>query len=497
MSRRTGRRSVQVLWIAALVGSLVGCSLGGGTDRPKSGASSAAATAPAPTSGSLHWKSCDGAFECASLRVPLDYTRPNGRQLTLALARRPATGKRIGSLVVNPGGPGGSGIDLAESKRFPDGVEQHFDVVGFDPRGVGRSTSISCHSHLQAMYDADPTPTTAADRAAYLRVSRAYVDECARKAASLLPHLGTLDVARDLDRIRVALGEGKLNYLGYSYGTSIGEMYAQLFPTRIRTMVLDGVVDTEQTGLQAADEQAGGFEQALKAYLADCGGQASCALGPSPDAALARLVAMAEQRPIPAKGADRPATPGIVQLAIGVALYSKASWPVLSDAVQRGLGGDGTELVQLADSYLGRKQDGSYGNSFDIYFAVSCLDNAWPHDPAAVFRNAKAAGRDYPLIGEGLVNDYVRCALWPVRPQPLPKLTAPGSPPILVISTTRDPATPYQSGVTVARRLPKGVLLTNDGDGHTVFGQGKACVDDAVTRYLVEAKAPAGGLRCA
>lgn len=497
MSRRTRRPSVVGLLAVVLALALVGCSTGG-TDRPKGSASSAdPTTGAAPTAGSLAWKACDGGFQCASLKVPLDYAKPGGRQVTLALARRPATGKRVGALVVNPGGPGGSGIELAEGKQFPAGVEQHFDVVGFDPRGVGRSTAISCHSHLQAMYDADPSPTTAAEKAAYLSVSRAYVDECARKAKALLPHLGTLDVVRDLDRIRIALGEPKLNYLGYSYGTSIGQMYAQLFPTHIRTMVLDGVVDTEETGLQAADEQAGGFEQALKAYLDDCRAQSSCALGPNPDAALARLVAMAEQRPIPAPNANRPATPGIVQLAIGVALYSKRSWPTLSDAVQKGLGGDGTELVQLADSYLGRKPDGTYGNSFDIYFAVSCLDNSWPRSPGAVFRNAKQAGKDYPLIGEGLVNDYVRCALWPVRPQPLPKLTAAGSPPILVISTTRDPATPYQSGVKVAHRLPHGVLLTNDGDGHTVFAQGKACVDDAVTRYLVDAKPPAGGLTCA
>ena len=150
----------------------------------------------------------------------------------------------------------------------------------------------------------------------------------------------------------------------------------------------------------------------------------------------------------------------------------------------------------MADSYLSRKPDGSYGNGFDIYFAVSCLDNAWPTSPAKVFANAKATGAKDPLVGEGLVNDYVRCALWPTPPQPLPKLTAPGSPPIVVISTTRDPATPYASGVKVADRLPKGVLLTNDGDGHTIFAQGKACVDDAVTRYLVEAKPPKDGMEC-
>ena len=273
-------------------------------------------------------------------------------------------------------------------------------------------------------------------------------------------------------------------------------MYAQLFPTRIRTMVLDGVVNTELTGLQGADEQADGFYQALQAYLADCESDSSCVLGADPRGQLEKLVAAAEEEPIPAPQADRPATPGVVQLAIGVALYSKDSWPVLSQAIDEGLKGDASRLVLMADSYLSRKPDGTYGNGFDIYFAVSCLDSAWPRSPAKVFGNARATGAKDPLVGEGLVNDYVRCALWPTPPQPLPKLTAQGSPPIVVISTTRDPATPYASGVKVAERLPKGVLLTNDGDGHTVYAQGKACVDDAVTRYLVEGKPPKNGLEC-
>ncbi len=474
-----------------------GCSTGG-DDKSATPKDRAPSTSASAKTGSLDWKSCDGSFQCASLKVPLDYDRPAGEQLTLALVRRPADNpdQRVGSLLVNPGGPGGSGIDLAENKQFPEDIQQRMDVVGFDPRGVGKSSPLNCHSHLQEMYDADPTPVTPAEKAAYLKVSKAYVDECARKEKAILPHLGTLNVARDMDKIREALGEKKLNYLGYSYGTSIGQMYAQLFPTRIRTMVIDGVVNTELTGLQGADEQAAGFYQALQAYLADCKADSACVLGSDPRAKVSALVDKAEQEPIPAAQADRPATPGVVQLAIGVALYSKTSWPVLSQAVDEGLKGDASQLVNMADSYLSRKPDGSYGNGFDIYFAVSCLDSAWPTVPAKVFANAKATGAKDPLVGEGLVNDYVRCALWPTPPQPLPRLTAKGSPPIVVISTTRDPATPYASGVKVAKRLPHGVLVTNDGDGHTVYAQGKACVDDAVTRYLVEAKPPENGLEC-
>ncbi len=244
--------------------------------------------------------------------MPLDYDKPDGEQITLALVRRPADNpdQRVGSLLVNPGGPGGSGIDLAENKQFPKEIQQRMDVVGFDPRGVGKSSPLDCHSHLQEMYDADPTPATPAERAAYLKVSKAYVGECARKEKDVLPHLGTLNVARDMDRIREALGEKKLNYLGYSYGTSIGQMYAQLFPTRIRTMVLDGVVNTELTGLQGADEQADGFYQALQAYLADCKSDSSCVLGADPRGQLEKLVAAAEARADPGAPGRPAGDPG-------------------------------------------------------------------------------------------------------------------------------------------------------------------------------------------
>lgn len=496
------------LLVPALVAVLLlaGCSGGSGSKNSSADAASQSAAGSAASSASssdaqtsVDWKACASGFQCGTVTVPLDYEDPGGTTIKLALLRRPATdtAQRIGSLLVNPGGPGGSGIDLAKSLSVPAKVSARFDIVGFDPRGVGRSEpAISCHTYLQKMYDTDPTFEGAADRSAYLAISKKYVDECATKEKGLLAHLGTLDVARDMDRIREAVGDDKLNYLGYSYGTSIGQMYAQLFPTKIRAMVLDGVVDTEKTGLQGADEQAVGFEKALKAYLADCKSDTSCALGANPRAKVEQVIAASEKQPIPAASADRAATPGVIQLAIGAALYNKQSWPVLSQAIASGLAGDGSTLVALADSYLMRQPDGSYGNGFDIYFGVGCLDSSWPRDPDKVFANAKAIAAKAPLLGEGLVNDYVRCSLWPVKPEPLPDVTAKGSPPIVVVSTTRDPATPYESGVKVAQRLPQGVLLTNDGDGHTVTFQGKACVDDAITSYLIDDKAPKDGLRC-
>ena len=259
--RAPRRRLIAVVLLLPAALAAQACSVSGARTQPASRSSTTAGT---PTERSdLSWSACDGGFECASLRVPVDYAHPNGPKLSLAIARHRATrpDERIGSLLMNPGGPGGSAIDLIEHDPLPADLTKRFDVVGFDPRGVGRSSALNCHSHLQDMYDADSTIETPADRSHYLAVSRAFVDECRRKYGAVLPHLGTRNVARDMDRVRQALGDDQLTYVGYSYGTSIGEQYANLFPTHIRAMVLDGVVDSELTGLQAAAQQADGFER--------------------------------------------------------------------------------------------------------------------------------------------------------------------------------------------------------------------------------------------
>lgn len=497
--------------LATVALATAACSASGGSTGAESSKDATTTTAATSTSGgstttggdgpgasTLRWTSCDDGFECATLRVPVDHAKPTGKTLTLGLARRPADDQahKIGSLLMNPGGPGGSAIDLIEGIPLPKALTDKFDIVGFDPRGVGRSSALDCRSHLQEIYDADPTMEDQADRTEYLKVSKAFVDECQRKYADLLPHLGTRDVARDMDLVRAAVGDPKLTYVGYSYGTAIGQVYAQLFPTHVRAMVLDGVMDLSQDGLQGATGQAKGFDGALQAFLADCD-RRDC-LGDPAGEVLDEVTAQSEKRPIPAKGADRPATPGVVNLAVGEALYSESLWPALAKALTDARDGDGTGLVDLADEYLQRDPDGSYESGFEIYFAVSCLDQAFPRDPTKVFAAAKAAGKLYPRVGEGLVNDYVRCALWPTPAQPVGPVpaTTKGLPPTVVISTTNDPATPYQSGVRAAEQIPGAVLITNKGEGHTIFAQGKRCVDDAVTTYLVDVKPPKDGLTC-
>lgn len=444
------------------------------------------------------WEECGSGLDCATITVPLDHENPDGPTIDIALLRRPARDpeSRIGSLVVNPGGPGASGMALAGNLMLPGPVMNRFDIVGFDPRGVGRSTALDCHSQVPAIYDADPTIEDQADVDAFRTVSQRFVDECSQKHGDLLAHLGTVAVAHDLDRIRAAIGDDQLTYLGYSYGTAIGQQYAKLYPQRVRAMVLDGVVDLTETGLVTAEGQAEGFTRSLDAYVSACDAR-GCMDAPAMEM-VDRVIARSEASPIPAPGADRPATPGVVSLALAQALYTEMFWPQLTRALTRADAGDGTGVVRLADTYLKRNSDGTYRNGTEVYFAVSCVDFAWPRSFDAVLDAAKAVGQRYPRLGEALVNDYARCALWPVPSDPLEPVPSDleGLAPVMIVSTTGDPATPHAAGVAAAERIPDARLVTNVGEGHTVVGQGKPCIDGLVSRYLADLEAPRDGERC-
>ncbi len=439
------------------------------------------------TGDSLDWEDCGGA-ECATLDVPVDYDQPDGDTLTLSVARVPASGDRIGALFVNPGGPGASAADFATTVAFslPDDVTEHFDIVGVDPRGLGAS-DIDCGGDFTELYGVDYSIDSPEDETTLLDVSSAYVDGCDRAAGDLLPHLGTADVARDIDAVRAAMGDEEINYLGFSYGTAIGQMLAELFPDRVRAMVLDGVLELGPTGAELAVEQSRGFEQALEAFAADCDADPSCPVAPDAMAALDELSARVEEEPI--AGSPRDLGPGELSTGLAMPLYSQSLWPDLADAIVAGLDGDGSGMVDLADQYIGLAD-------FDIYFAVNCLDFDWPESPDELLAAGVDAARAAPHFGEPIVNDYVRCTMWPVEEEPLPAVTAPDAPPIVVVSTTGDPATPYEAGVRTADRLESGVLLTYEGEGHTVVGNGVPCVDEAVARYLVDLEPPEDGMTC-
>jgi len=438
------------------------------------------------------WQDCGEGFQCAELAVPVDHAQPGGPTLTLALVRQPAQdpARRIGSLLMNPGGPGGSAVGFVRNVAgsLPAPLQERFDIVGFDPRGVGGSTPVACEAGVAAMYEADPTIEDAADRDLLLQTSQAFVDDCEQRHGDLLPYLGTEDVARDMDLVRQAVGDDELTYVGLSYGTAIGQVYADLFPDRIRAMVLDGVVDLSRPGVDGARLQASGFERALDAFAADCQARPACPLADDPEGAIEQVMGAVEAQPLPANSEPDGVGPGLAALGIAQAMYSTALWAPLAQSVEAALDGDGTTLALLGRSYLS-------GPSFSAYFAVNCLDSEWPEADALLAAGKDVAGES-PHFGEALVNDYVRCSLWPAEPNPIGPPQAEGSPPIVVLSTTDDPATPYESGVAVADLLPQGVLVTNEGAGHTIFTDGKSCIDDATVPYLVDLTVPADELRC-
>lgn len=437
----------------------------------------------------LDWSDCATA-ECAELDVPLDYDDPSGDTIQVSVLRVPAGNEddRIGALFVNPGGPGGTATDFAVTMAaiLPPEITDRFDIVGVDPRGLGAS-DISCDGDLRELYGVDYSIDSPDDTTELLDVSESYIDGCEQNAGDMLGHLSTENVARDIDAVRAAMRDEQLNYLGFSYGTAIGQMLAEVAPDRVRAMVLDGIVDLGPSGIESATDQAAGFETALQAFADDCDADSSCPIAPDAVGAIEQLQEQVEQAPI--AGGGRELGPGQLSTALAMPLYSESLWPDLADAVDAALDGDASAMLDLEDQYLGLAD-------FDLYFAVNCLDWAWPDDPQALLDAGAAAAAESPHFGEPIVNDYVRCTMWPAEGEPMPAVTAPDAPPILVVSTTNDPATPYEAGVRTADRLASGVLLTYEGDGHTVVSSGVPCVDDIATAYLVDLDVPDDGTTC-
>jgi len=453
------------------------------------------------------WEPCDEDFQCTVLRVPLDYDRPEGEVIDIAVLRSPATGgDRLGSLVVNPGGPGGSGLDYARAARavVSGAVRDRYDVVGFDPRGVGESTPIDCLSddELDDFVAADASPDDEAEIAELQAQSEALGAGCLERSGDLLPHVSTVDVARDLDVLRAVLGDEQFTYLGKSYGTSIGATYAELFPERVGRMVLDGAMDPALPREQVALGQADGFERALRAYLDECLAD-DCPLGRTLGEAqvtLDNLLAVIDAQPLPAGDESRPLTQSLAVLGIGYPLYLRADvgYPALTEALTAALAGDGSPLLTLADLYLHRDEEGYQGNLNEAFYAVSCLDRPDTFTVAEVQQAEDRFADVSPVFGPYLAWSGLPCTIWPVEATAAPgPLTAEGAAPILVVGTTGDPATPYEWAVSLADQLASGVLLTYEGFVHTAYRKNNDCVDDAVDRYLIEGEPPEDGLVCA
>ncbi|MHB1614543.1 MAG: alpha/beta hydrolase [Actinomycetes bacterium] len=455
----------------------------------------------------LRWSACGGGFQCATLAVPLDYTDPAKGTVGIAVIRLPASGPGVplGSLVLNPGGPGGSGVQYVRAARVvvSASVRARYDIVGFDPRGVGSSDPIACLTNAQQdrFLAANGAPTTPAQVAALVGVSRMLADGCQARSARLLPYVATVDVARDMDVLRAALGQRQLDYLGASYGTFLGATYAGLFPARLGRMVLDGAIDPALTGDQVDLGQAIGFERQLGAFVTACVAQPGCPLpGPSSAglAAISGLLARTLTQPLPSSS-GRPVTQALVMTGIIASLYDPVNgWPLLRTALGQALRGAGDGMLQLADFYTGRRSDGSYqDNSNQVIYAVTCLDRPWDRSLSSYEANATAFAKVAPIFGAYLAWSPLPCAYWPDKPVDAPHpIHAPGAAPILVVGTTGDPATPYPWAKALAAQLDSGRLLTYVGNGHTAYRRGSSCVDAAVDTYLLAGTLPAVGTTC-
>ena len=512
------RALAAVALAAAAVLALASCS---SSEPAASPSTSPAAEAPTPTPSAteapvvdlqpyytqqVRWEGCGGDFQCATVKAPLDYANPAAGDVSLAVIRLPASdpGARVGSLLVNPGGPGASGVDYARSARaqFTAPVRAAYDIVGFDPRGVAGSEPVECLSDkdLDAWFAYDPSPDTSAEEQGYLAINQKFADGCEASSGRLLPHIGTPNAARDMDVIRAVVGDEKLNYLGASYGTLLGATYADLFPDKVGRLVLDGAIDPTIPSAEFAKAQGAGFEVALAAFVDDCLTKRDCPLPRSSrEAGIARIQQMLEDTDAkPLKG-DRPVTQALTTYGLITALYDNTNgWPVLRQALTQAFKGDGSTLLYLADLYADRDSGGTYtSNSTEVFPAISCLDRP----DASTIESSRASVAEFeaasPTFGSFIAWGGVICGAWPVAsPNDLSPLTAPGAAPILVIGTLRDPATPYAWAQGLANQLESGVLLTWDGDGHTAYNRGSTCINRAVEAYLVQGSPPADGTTC-
>ncbi|WP_200834607.1 alpha/beta hydrolase [Amycolatopsis alkalitolerans] len=450
-------------------------------------------------------------LQCARLTVPLDYAAPQGATISLGVLRHKASGDRIGALVLNPGGPGASGMAAAaglSSQVANTDVGQRFDLVGFDPRGIGASEpEVNCLTDKERDteraedLDTDGSPAGVAKQEAEAKDFAAKCVQRTEYGTAMLANLGSRDVAKDMDVLRSALGEQKLTYLGYSYGTRLGYTYAEEFPDNIRAMVLDGALDPNQDEVESLVAQGAGFGVAFNRFAAWCAARSDCALGQN--AAGATKAFQDLVRPLidnPARLADgRELTFDDATLGAIQALYSQQLWPSLNSGLDELKSGRGATLMALADQYNERDSGGHYTNTQDAFTAVRCVDDPRVTNKAEILSAENRYDQVAPFLDDGRPNGAAldACAYWPV-----PNTSEPhepkvgGIPPVLVISTTNDPATPYQAGVNLAQAM-HGALLTFEGTQHTVFLQGNSCVDQAGTDYLVDGTLPPAGKRCA
>ncbi|GAA2763982.1 alpha/beta hydrolase [Streptomyces paradoxus] len=523
LHRRTRNRAKTAAGLLATAALLVSaCSSGGATTSAASAAAEAALVAlPQATPAALSsyygqqpaWRACGvPGFECTTLKVPLDYAKPSSGDVRLALTRKKATGpgKRLGSLLVNPGGPGGSAIGYVQAYAgigYPAEVRARYDMVAVDPRGVARSEPVKCLDGpgMDTYTQTDATPDDGRETDGLVAAYRTFAEGCGADAPRLLRHVSTVEAARDMDIVRAVLGDEKLNFVGASYGTFLGATYAGLFPDRAGRLVLDGAMDPSLPARRLNLEQTAGFETAFRSFAKDCVRQADCPLGGKgtpPERVGENLKAFFEKldtRPVPTGGGDRKLTESLATTGVIAAMYDEGAWEQLREALTSAMKeNDGSGLLVLSDGYYERDADGAYSNLMFANAAVNCLDLPPSFDTPDEVRGALPEFRKAsPVFGEGLAWAALNCAYWPVHATGEPhRIEAKGAAPIVVVGTTRDPATPYRWARALAGQLSSARLLTYEGDGHTAYGRGSSCIDRTINAYLLRGTPPTDGKRC-
>jgi len=495
------RRPTSFILCAAL---LTGCSVDSSVrakDSQRSGSTFDPADDP------FGWSPMDGnvAVELGTFTVPVDYSDPSKGTFDLNIARHLAMNptERIGSLLINPGGPGSGAVDFAISAElnFGQPLLDHFDIVAWDPRGTGESSpAIDCTDDYDHFFaTGDITPDDSAERQQLVDLAKEFSTDCVDKNAAYYQYVGTNNSARDMDAIRAALGEATISYLGFSYGSELGATWATLFPSTVRAAVLDGAVDPTASDEERGLQQIKGFEDSLDTFLAQCSADNGCAFHNNGDAegAFDRLMQSIDESPIPSREGRPPVSREVALTGVGEAMYSDSSWPQLADALAKAAKGDGSGLLDLYDEYYVRRPDGTYDNLLEAFQVISCMDSkerpTVEEDDAQVPEFQAVA----PRFGARTVGDYF-CTFFPPATDPRVSITGAGAPPIVVLGTTGDAATPLEGARTMAEVLEQGVFVEVVGNQHTGYGVNE-CSTSAVEDYLVDpvGHLPADGLRCA
>ncbi|MDR7083755.1 pimeloyl-ACP methyl ester carboxylesterase [Arthrobacter ginsengisoli] len=504
-----GMRAAGAMALAVVLAS---CSLFGGDSGAKTSSApnpEIASAAPAELRSyytqQVDWTPCETDFQCAKIKVPLDYSKPDGDSIEIAALKLSTKGTSQGSLLINPGGPGGSGYDFvrdAGATHFSEKLRANFDIVGFDPRGVQRSAAVTCltdqerDASREKIYAMD----TNAGLAETLADNKVIAAKCEEETGPVLGQIDTVSSAKDLDILRAALNDSKLNYMGFSYGTFLGSTYASLFPDTVGRMVLDGAMDPSLSYEELTSGQAKAFEKALRAYVERCLQTGGCPLSGSVDDGIRQIqdvIAAVEANPMRAKDGRLVSVSTLVTGMI-VPLYNDDNWPLLTQALGAIMKNDASPFLRLADFNAQREPDGSYSsNSTFAFTAINCLDYPMVTDTAGMRADEQQLNAEAPILGKYFAYGGTNCKDWPYKNVRTPApVEYTGSTDIVVVGTTGDPATPVEWASSLRKQLGQASLLTWEGEGHTAYGRSNDCIGNAVDGYLVDGKTPADNTVC-